>query len=169
MSDERIEKLEKSLAAMRKRVDEVDRGQREALGGMRFALLACTVAGGMLALTATNWRTTRDPDASVGDATTLWGMVPEGWQAVVTFLLVLVVAIGTISVFLADTAGRTTHLVFTVLAVLVIVSILFVGKVQPAGWFDPDEGHPAPGRWLTALASLVLAVTHGIRASEVNR
>jgi hypothetical protein len=168
MSDERIEKLEKSLAAVRKRVDEVDRGQRAALGGVRFAVLACTVAGAMLALTATTWRTTRDPDAKVGDVTTLWGMVPEGWQAVVTFLLVLVVAIGTISVFLADTAGRTTHLVFAVLAVLAVVSIFFVGGVEPTGWY-PDDGHAGPGRRLTALASLVLAVAHGARASEVNR
>jgi hypothetical protein len=169
MSEERIDKLEKSLQAMRKRVDEVDRGQRAELAGLRFAVFACTIAGAMLALTAVTWRTTRDTDDRVGEVTTLWGMVPEGWQAVVTFALVLVVAVGTLAVFLADTAGRRTHVVFAGLCLLTIVATFLVGAVEPDGWYDPEDSHAGPGRWLTALAALVLAVTHGSRASQVDR
>jgi hypothetical protein len=169
MSEERIEKLELSLVAMRKRVEEVDRGLRAEQGGLRFAVFGCTVAGAVLALTATTWRTTRDTDDRVGEVTTLWGMVPEGWQAVVTFCLVLVVVIGTVAVFLTDTAGRTTHVVLLVLALLAALSIFFVGDVEPDGWYDPEDGHAGPGRWLTMLASLVLAATHGTRAAELER
>ncbi len=167
MFEERIDKLEKSLQAMRKRVDEVDRGQRAELSGLRFAVFACTIAGAMLALTAVTWRTTRDTDDKVGEVTTLWGMVSEGWQAVAAFGLVLVVAVGTIAVFLTDTAGRRTYVVFAVLCLLTVVATLLVGAVEPDGWFDPEDGHAGPGRWLTALAAVVLAITHGSRATAV--
>jgi Mn2+/Fe2+ NRAMP family transporter len=169
MSEERIDKLEKSLQVMRKRVDEVDRGQRAELAGLRYALFACAIAGAMLALTAATWRTTHETDDHVGEVTTLWGMVPEGWQAVVTFALVLVVAVGTLAVFLADTAGRPTHLVFAGLCLLTVVAIFLVGAVEPAGWYDPEDGHAGPARWLTALAAVVLGITHASRAAEVDR
>jgi len=169
MSEERIEKLEQSLSGLRKRLDEVDRGGRDIQRAIVYAVFACTVAGAMLALTATTWRSTSDTDDHFADVTTLWGMAPEGWQAVATLLGVLTVAIGTIAVFLADTAGRTTHVVFVVLCLLTVVAILLVGQVEPEGWFDPEDGHPGAGRWLTLLGALVLAVVHGARAGELRR
>jgi hypothetical protein len=169
MSEERIEKLEQSLRSLRKRVEEVDRGGHDIQKAVLYAVFACTVAGAMLALTATTWRSASDTDDHVADVTTLWGMVPEGWQAVATLLGVLTVAIGTIAVFLADTAGRTTHVVFIVLCLLTVVGILLVGQVEPAGWFDPEDGHAGAGRWLTLLAALALAVVHGARAGELRR
>ena len=168
MSEERIEKLEKSLSAMRKRADEQDRGQRDALNALRYAVFACTLAGAMVALTATTWRAAESDDV-VADATTLWGMVPEGWQAAVTLTGVLIVAIGSIAVFLADVAGRTSHVVFIVFCALTIVAILLVGQVEPAGFPDPEDGLSGPGRWLTLLATLVLAVAHAARAGELRR
>jgi hypothetical protein len=169
MSEERIEKVERSLGALRKRIDELDRGNRDVQRAVVYAVFACTLAGIMLALTATTWRSARDVDDHFADVTTLWGMVPEGWQAVVTLIGVLTVAIGTIAVFLADTAGRTTHVVFIVACVLTAVAILLIGQVEPAGWFDPEDGHAGPGRWLTLLATLVLAAGHAARAGELRR
>ena len=169
MSEERIEKLEKSLSALRKRLDEVDRGHRDAQRALLYSVFGATLAGAMLALTAATWRTARDSDDFLADATTLWGMVPEGWQAAWTLIGVLVVAVGSIAVFLADTAGRATHVVFIVFCALTVVGILLVGQVEPAGWFDPEDGHAGPARWLTLLAALVLGVVHAARAGELRR
>lgn len=169
MSEERIEKLEKSLSAMRKRVDELDRGHRDALNAVRYAVFACTVAGALLVLTATTWRAAADSDGVVADATTLWGMVPEGWQAAWTLIGVLTVAFGSIAIFLADVAGRPTHVVFIVFCAVTVVGILLVGQVEPAGFPDPEDGLSGPGRWLTLLATLVLGVVHAARAGELRR
>ena len=169
MSEERIEKLEKSLSGLRKRVDEVDRGHRDAQRAVLYAVFACTLAGALLALTATTWRSTSDTDDHFADVTTLWGMVPEGWQAAWTLIGVLTVCVGTISVFLADVAGRATHLVFTAFCALTVVGIVLVGQVEPAGWFDPEDGHAGPGRWLTLLGTVVLAIVHAARAGELRR
>ena len=166
MSEERIEK---SLAAMRRRVDQLDRGQRDALNAVRYAVFACTIAGTLLALTATTWRAAADSDGAVADATTLWGMVPEGWQAAWTLIGVLIVAIGSIAVFLADVAGRPTHVVFIVFCALTVVGTFLVGQVEPAGFPDAEDGLSGPGRWLTLLATLVLGVVHAARAGELRR
>ena len=54
--DARIEKLEKALANLRRRVDEADRGQRGEIAGLRYAVFVSMAAGVLLALTATTWR-----------------------------------------------------------------------------------------------------------------
>jgi hypothetical protein len=168
MSEDRIEKLEKSLRIVRTRVDELDHGQRGEFAALRFSVLASAVAGSMLALTATTWRTTvDDSDYVIGDVTTLWGMAPEGWQGTVTLLLVLTVSIGTIAVFLADIAGPITHFVFAALALFTVVGIVLLGALEPAGWGDPEDGRSGPGRWLTLLAALLLAIAHASRAEQV--
>ncbi|HEV7652206.1 MAG TPA: hypothetical protein VGP26_28985 [Actinophytocola sp.] len=169
MSEERIDKLEKALSGLRTRLGELDRSRRDAHHALLYAVFACTVAGVLLALSTATWRTARDSDDFLADATTLWGMAPEGWQAAWTLIGVLTVAIGTIAVFLADVAGRATHVVFAVFCALTIVGILLICQVEPAGWFDPEDGHAGPGRWLTLLATFVLAVVHTARAGEVRR
>jgi len=167
MSDERIEKLESALQALRKQVSQLDRGRRADRARTNFDLVACTVAGALFVLTATAWRTASNSDGFLDEATTLWGMVPEGWEAVVILLLVLLLAAGTIGAFVSE-AGRYTHLFFVVIAVLAAVAIaFFVGQVEPAGWYDPEDTDAGTGRWLAGLACLVLALVHGARASEV--
>ncbi len=165
MSDERIDKLESSLKALRKRVDQLDHRRHDTASALRSAVLGCAVAGAMLALTATTWRTVDDGDHV--DEVTLWGMVPNGWQAVVTLGLVLAVAIGTFGVSLGE-SSRGAHIVLVVLALLAAVAVLLVGAVDSdGGWYDPEDYGTAPGRWLTLLAALLLAATHGGRAGEL--
>jgi len=166
VSEERVEKLEKSLQHLRKRVDQVDRRQGDVLDGLRYAVLACAVAGAMLAMTAATWRTVGGAD---GYVETLWGMVPEGWQAAWTLGGLLVVGVGTIAVFVADTAGKASHIVFVVLALLTALGIVLVGAVEPSGLYSAEEGDSAPARWLTLLATLFLAVVHGTRSNDIRR
>jgi hypothetical protein len=59
--------------------------------------------------------------------------------------------------------------VFAGLCLLTVVAIFLVGAVEPAGWYDPKDGHAGPARWLTALAAVVLGSTHASRAAEVDR
>jgi len=165
----RIEKLEKSLKDMRRRVDESDRWRHGEIVGLRYAVFASVAAGVLLALTATTWRFYEGEDPDVEDVTTLWGMVSEGWLGTVTFALVVVLALGTVGVFLIDTAGRATHVVFAVLALLTAVAILFVGLVEPDAWYDAEDAESAPGRWLALLTALSLAVTHAARGGELRR
>jgi hypothetical protein len=169
VSEERVEKLEKSLQHLRKRVDQVDRRQGDVLDGLRYAVLACAVAGALLAMTAAAWRTVGGGDDADGYVETLWGMVPEGWQAAWTLGGVLVVGVGTIAVFVADTAGKASHIVFVVLALLTAVGIVLVGAVDASGFYSADEADSAPARWLSLLAVLFLAVVHGTRANDVRR
>lgn len=166
MSDERFEKLESSLKALRTQVAQVDRDRRADRVRTSFDLVACTVAGALFVLTATAWCTITNNSGFADSVITLWGMVPEGWQAAVTLLLVLLLAAGTLGAFVGE-AGRYTHLFFVAVAVLAVVAIVFfVGQVEPAGWYDeaPDSG---TGRWLAGLACLFLAITHGARANEL--
>ncbi|TDV57435.1 hypothetical protein [Actinophytocola oryzae] len=166
MPDDRIDKLEKSLAYLRKRLDEVERGQRHDRGALGYALTACTVAGALGVLTATTWRSASDSDGHLDQATTLWGMVPEGWQAVVTLALVLLTAGGSLAAFTGE-SGRATHIFFVVAALVTIIAIVFlVGQVEPDGFYDPEDTDVGTGRWLSGLACLVLAVVHGAKAGE---
>jgi hypothetical protein len=167
MSDERIEKLESSLTSLRRQVSQMDRDRRADRLRTGFDLAACTVAGALFVLTATAWRTATDDDGFVNEVTTLWGMVPEGWQAVVTLLLVLMLAAGTLGAFIGE-AGRHTHLFFVAVAILTALAIAFiVGQVEPSGWYDPEDTDAGAGRWLAGLTCLALAITHGARANEV--
>jgi hypothetical protein len=96
-------------------------------------------------------------------------MVPEGWQAAWTLGGVLVVGVGTIAVFVADTAGKASHIVFVVLALLTAAGVVLVGAVDASGLYSAEEGDSAPARWLTLLALLFLAVVHGTRANDIRR
>jgi hypothetical protein len=167
--DARIEKLEKTLASLRRRVDEADRGQRSEIAGLRFAVFASVAAGVLLALTATTWRTYRGEDPEIEDVTTLWGMVPEGWQGVVTFGLILLLSLGTVTVFVGDTAGRLTHVFFAVVGLLTVVAIIAVGFVEPDAWYDAEDTESGPGRWLALFTALSLAITHLARGTELRR
>jgi hypothetical protein len=167
MSEERIEKLEKSLVGLRKQVDLLGRVDRDTFASMRYAVFGCVVAGALLAFTATTWRTTGGEDGIPGDATTLWGMAGEGWQAAATLILAGLVAIGTIGVYLADAEGPRSYYVCAVLALLLMVAVFLAGEVEPAGFYDPEDASSAPGRWLTLLAAVVLGCTHLVRGTEL--
>jgi hypothetical protein len=167
--DARIEKLEKTLASLRRRVDEADRGQRSEIAGLRYAVFASMGAGVLLALTTTTWRTYRGDDPEVEDVTTLWGMVPEGWQGVVAFGLILLLALGTVAVFVTDTAGRPTHVFFGVVGLLTAVAIIAAGLVEPDAWYDAEDTESGPGRWLALFTALSLAIAHFARGAELRR
>jgi hypothetical protein len=165
MSDERFEKLESALKALRTQVYQLDRQRRADRVRTSLDLVACTVAGTLFALTAASWVTIPNDDVFADGVITLWGMVPEGWQAVATLLLVLLLAVGTPAAFVGE-AGRYTHIFFVVVALLAVVAIaFFVGQVEPGGWYA-EETDVGTGRWLAGLACLFLAITHGARAGE---
>jgi len=168
-ADERIEKLEKAHANLRRRVDEADRGQRSEIAGLRYAVFTSLAAGVLLAVTATTWRTYRGQDSEVEDVTTLWGMVPEGWQGVVTLGLILLLSLGTVAVFVSDAAGRAVHVLFAVAGLLTVVAIIAVGFVEPDAWYDAEDTESGPGRWLALFAALSLTVMHFTRGAEVRR
>jgi hypothetical protein len=166
MSDERIEKLEKSLQTLRKQVNELSHAHREDGAILRYAVFACTVAGMMLALTAASWRVL-DSGADM-KLYTLWGLVPDSWQAAATLGLVLAVALGTFGAFLADVAHRWAHLAIVVLALLAAVAAMIFASVGESSYYA-DDYETGTGRWLTVLAALVLATIHGIRAGELRK
>lgn len=167
MSEERIGKLEESLHAVRKLVREQDRDQREALAGLRHALLAATLGGATLALTAATWRTTTYREDIV-EVNSLWGMASYGAPAVLALVLVLAAAVGSVWTFLAG-GGPKPHLVLAGLALVTVVPILFVGTVENASplWRAVDQ--TGAGRWLTLVALLVLAIVHTTRAVALRR
>lgn len=165
MSEERLEKLEKSVQAVRKLVREQDQDQRDLLVGVRWAVLAAAVAGSLLALTAATWRTTTYREDIV-EVTTLWGLAHLGALGGLTLALVVVVAVASGCVFVSQVAGPKPHVVLGVLALLAVVPILFVGRVENVTpyWRAVDE--PGAGRWLTLVALLVLASLHTMRARD---
>jgi hypothetical protein len=169
MSEERIEKLEKSLAAARTRLDRIEAGQRVDREHFGFGVGACTVAGALFALTATTWRSARVEDSDADQVITLWGMVEEGWQGVVTLALVLLLVVGTISLFVGE-GGRVSHLFFAGVAVIALVAIgAAIGQLEPTGWYDADDTEVGAGRWLAGLACVTLAILHSVRAGEHRR
>ncbi|OLF15661.1 hypothetical protein [Actinophytocola xanthii] len=168
MAEDRIDELQSSLRALRRQLDQLDRRQQASASGLRQAVLAATVAGAMLVLTATTWRTAPGDGASVGDLGSLWGMTSDGWQPVAALVLVVATALGSLAVFLGE-AGRVGHVVLVVLALLTALAILLVGGVEPDGWYESEDYESAAGRWLTLLAALGLAALHGGRASELRR
>ncbi|GAB1509213.1 hypothetical protein [Actinophytocola sp. KF-1] len=122
----------------------------------RFAVLGTSLAVGLLALTATTWA------VDGGEPFTLWGLTPAGWQAVVMLGLVVVVALGTLGVFLAEHPGRVGHLVMVWVCLLAAVWVVVLNGVVP------EESETAPGRWLTLPAALAIAAAHGFRAEELS-
>jgi fumarate reductase subunit D len=165
MSEERIEKLEKSLTAARTRLDRIEAGQRTDREHFGYGVTACTVAGALFVLTATTWRSAETDSGRSDQATTLWGMAADGWQGVATLALVLLLVVGTMAVFTGE-GSRTSHLVFAGIAVLTVVAIAFVGQVEPTGWYDADDTTAGAGRWLAALACVTLAILHGARSGD---
>lgn len=123
----------------------------------RYAALGTSLATGLLVLTATTWTADREGD----DPHTLWGLVPEGWAAVVMLVLVAGLALATYWLFLAEPPTRAGHLVAVWVALLCAVWVIVVGQVPP------DDYDTAPGRWLTLLGAVALATAHGFRAEEL--
>jgi len=160
-TDENVQDVVREL---RRRLAEVESARVRAVGELRYALVGAALAVGMLALTATNWMTGEDDSVY-----SLWGLVPEHWFALLTLVLVVVLALTTIGAALSDGSSRTTHIVLVVLAVLAAAAVLFVGSVTPAGPVDAEDFHTAPGQWLTLLAALALATLHGARAEELKQ
>lgn len=124
----------------------------------RISPLAMSLATGLLVLTATTWAAGEDADPH-----TLWGLVEDGWQALVMLGLVAVTALATYWLFLAEPPARAGHLLLVWVALLTGIWVIVVGAVPP------EEYDTAPGRWLTLLGALGLAAAHGLRAEELSR
>jgi len=167
MSDERIEKLEQSLLALRRRVDALSRGQRDTHVDLTYAVLASVLAGVVVALTASTWRHAEATDADRTYVDTLWGMAAQGWQGAFTLFLLGVLALGTLVVFLTDEPRRRAHIGFVVVALLAALGVLLVGGVEADGIVDAEYYDTAPGRWLTLVGTLSLAAVHGARAGSL--
>jgi hypothetical protein len=164
MAEEQLERLENSLRALRRRVDEVERAQHGEAQVLRLAAFASTLAGALLVLSATTWRTDGGDSEHV---TTLWGLVPDGTSALLTLALVGILGIGTLAVFADDTAGPATHFTFAGFAALLAVGVLLVGRIEPHGFYDPDDVHSGPGRWLTLVAAVALGGLHASRGAQL--
>jgi hypothetical protein len=172
MSEDRIEKVEQTLRVVQARLRELDREARDSLRSPRYAAGACAVAGAMIALTATPWRTGQEVLPSEGqdwvdNVATLWDMATDGWQAAFTLILVLVVGVGTIVVFTWNNSDAKVYIAFAVLAVLTVVGVLISHAGKPADSFEVSEYQYLAGRWLTLFAAFGLAFMHGGRAAEL--
>jgi len=172
MSEDRIEKVEQTLRVVQARLRELDREVRDSLHSPRYAAGACAVAGAMIALTATPWRTGQETLPSEGqdwvdNVATLWDMATDGWQAAFTLILVLVVGVGTIVLFTWNNADAKVYIAFAVLAALTVVGVLFAHAGTPADSFEVSEYTYLAGRWLTLFAAFGLAFMHGGRAAEL--
>jgi hypothetical protein len=162
-----IDKLHKSLDRSRVWLDDVERRRRNDRIHLGYALPACTVAGALAVLTTSTWRSVDDSRSIADEATTLWGLLPEGWQAVATLALVTILAIGTVVAFISDT-GRGGHWGLAVVAVTALFSIAFlVGRTKTDGWYAAEHAEAGAGRWLAGLACITLAVIHSARASDL--
>lgn len=80
MSDERIDKLEASLQALRRQVSQMDRDRRTDRVRTGYDLAACTIAGALFVLTATAWRTAIDRSAGTTRRTPTPAPA-AGWRA----------------------------------------------------------------------------------------
>ena len=145
-----------ALRSLRLRIEELERRRQRSVDGLRFAIPGTALAVGMVVLTATTWVVDGD------EPYTLWGLVPEGWQALVMLVLVVLVALVTPGLFLTGQPSRAGHLVMVWVCLLTAVWVLVLNGVVPA------EADTAPGRWLTLLAALALAAAHGFRAEELS-
>jgi len=125
----------------------------------RFAALGTSLATGLLVLTATTWAANEEG----ADPYTLWGLVAEGWAALLMLAFVAGTALTTYWLFLAEPPARLGHLVMVFVSLTTAVWVLVVEQVPP------EEYDSAPGRWLTLLGALALAGVHGFRAEELSR
>lgn len=148
-----------ALRALRTRIEELEQRRRRSVDELRFAILGTALAVAMVVLTTTTWVVDTDGD---DEPYTLWGLVPEGWQALLMLGLVVAVAFTTPALFLADHPSRAGHLVLVWVSLLTAVWVLVVNTVVP------EDADTAPGRWLTLLAALAVAAAHGFRAEELN-
>jgi hypothetical protein len=155
--EKKVERLDRSLQALRKQVAGQGTELRHGMQGARLGLVASTFVGALLALTAAEWGTERGEYAN--HAQTLWSLVEQGWSGVVTLVLVAAVGIGTLAT--AASASRGGHIAATVLSVALALSVLFVFSA-----FEVDDTD-GPGRWLTLVVALALAVLHGTRAADL--
>ena len=146
-----------ALRALRTRIDELERRRRRSVDELRFAILGTALSAALAVLTATTWMVDESDEAW-----TLWGLIPEGWQALVMFALVAGLALATPALFLTDHPSRVGHLVMVWVSLLTAVWVIVVNAVVP------DDADTAPGRWLTLLTALAIAAAHGFRAEELN-
>jgi hypothetical protein len=123
----------------------------------RFAALGTSLATGLLVLSAMAWATDDDTGAY-----TLWGLVEQGWVALLMLVLVAGTALSTYWLFLAEPPTRMGHLAMVFFSLATAVWVIVVGQVPP------EDFDTAPGRWLTLLGALALAGVHGFRAEELS-
>lgn len=147
------------LRALSKRLAELESRQPRQLADLRASLVAVAVATVVFALTAATWFTNEDRYGT--DRYTLWGLVPEGWLALVTLVLVIVTCSATIGMVAGSATSRAGHLVLVGVSLAAAVAVLSVGSVA-----DKDAAS-GPARWLTLFGVVVLAVVHGARAGEL--
>jgi hypothetical protein len=150
-----------ALRALRNRVEELERWRRHSVDELRFAILGTALSVALAVLTATTWVVADDDGAD--EAWTLWGLVPEGWQALAMLGLVAVLMLATPALFLTGNPSRAGHLVLVWVSLLTAVWVIVLNAVVP------DDADTAPGRWLTLLAALAIASAHGFRAEELGR
>jgi hypothetical protein len=167
MAVEGNEKVETSLRALRRRVDELELRQRDTGDTMRYAVLASALAGVLVALSAATWRTMEDSAGLVNYSHTLWGLAEKSGLAAWTLVGVLVVAVGTVTTFVAENTARSAHAVFVVLCALTVVGAIAIPS--PDGFYDPEQLQAGAGWWLTVLAALAVAVVHGHRFAALGK
>lgn len=149
--------VQEVLRSLRRRLGELEKQRRRSVDELRYAIVGTALAVGLVVLTATTWVVDEDGD----EPYTLWGLVPEGWQAFAMLVLVVGTALATSLLFLSDVPTRTGHLVMVWVSLLTAVWVIVLNAVVP------EDAGSGPGRWLTLLVALVVAASHGLRAEEL--
>jgi hypothetical protein len=145
-TDSALRALRDQIHQLQDRMDATERTQRHAP-------VAASLAGALLALTATTWFTDRH-DKSVH---TLWGSVGDAGGLVV-LLILLAIPTWSLTIVVGNRPNRWPHIVQVVLGLLAAGFLLLVGLASERH----ASTHPAmTGLWVSALLYIALATTHG--------
>lgn len=159
--ESKVDKLDKSLRALRKTVSEQETGLRREMSSFSYIAAASALAGALFALTGSLWAI---EESDYGDKVfTLWGLMSEGWSGLLAVVLVAAAGIGTLVAFGATQPSRGGHITMTVICVLTAIAVLMITTAID---LDDDATTLSP-RWLSALIAVALSMLHGTRAGEL--